>query len=66
MANNGESRDSDGALTGTTLRKSVHLCVQCGAITNREEMSEDAMITGVLQCRECRHSGPLNVAIVAA
>ncbi len=44
--------------------KSVHRCAYCGAIVHRDDVTEDAMITGVFECPECSRSGPLNVVVI--
>ena len=46
--------------------KSVRRCARCGTVEERDNMTEDAMITGVSECRICGISGPLNVVVVEA
>lgn len=44
--------------------KSVHQCIRCGTTCERDQISEEEMIAGVLVCRVCGHSGPLRVVVV--
>lgn len=57
--------EGKGSATKSRL-KSVHVCTQCGATTSREDMTEEAMISGVLECPKCGLVGPLNVSVVRA
>lgn len=61
---NGNQTNSDQFTVRSTLYKSVHRCAHCGAIVEREDVTEDAMITGVFGCHECGRSGPLNVVAI--
>lgn len=52
-------------LSARTRRfKSVHRCAHCGATVDRENVTEDAMITGVFECPVCSRSGLLNVVVI--
>lgn len=44
--------------------RAVHQCTVCGATLDRESITEEEMITGVLACRACGHSGPLKLVVV--
>lgn len=50
--------------TRTRRFKSVHRCVYCGAIVDRDDATEEAMITGVFECPKCSRSAPLNVVVI--
>jgi hypothetical protein len=41
------------------LKKSVHLCPQCGFSINLEEIGLRAATTGLVTCPTCDSSGPV-------
>lgn len=43
---------------------SVHRCVYCGALLQRDDATEEEMITGVFVCKSCGRSGHLNTVVV--
>lgn len=46
--------------------KAVHKCISCGTASDRNDVSEEEMITGVLVCRVSGHTAPLRVVVVEA
>lgn len=42
----------------------VHVCVYCGNVRRREEISAREMGSGIFHCPNCESSGPLNVEIL--
>ena len=43
---------------------SMHQCISCGTISGRDDITEEEMITGVLVCRACGHTGPLHLVVL--
>jgi transcription elongation factor Elf1 len=41
----------------------VHVCQDCNHELSRSEMDAYALISGVVECRVCGRSGPLNIEI---
>lgn len=44
----------------------AHVCKHCGHELLRSEMDAYALISGVIECPVCGHSGPLNIEIRSA
>ena len=43
--------------------RAMHLCKFCGHLSSREEMSEIAIYSGVIECMKCGQATGLNVTI---
>ena len=44
--------------------ESVHVCPKCGSVTKTKKIDLKSVATGILICRACGWSGPINVRIV--
>ena len=58
-----ENEVADPAIGNQHLR-AVHQCINCGTTCERDQISEEEMITGSMVCAVCGHSGPLRVVVV--
>jgi len=48
------ANESGDNITNTPQLKSVHQCINCGTTCDRDDMSVEEMITGVLVSLGCR------------
>jgi DNA-directed RNA polymerase subunit RPC12/RpoP len=42
----------------------VHICKSCGAAIERDQISPEALISGVIRCPKCGHESALNLEII--
>lgn len=57
-------QNSGQAPVSSRKLKTVHRCLYCGEVVRRDDMTEEAMITGIIECPGCNRSGPLSLAVV--
>ena len=49
--------------TSSSQIRAMHQCRICGHLSKREDMSEIAIYSGVVECPKCGHGDCLNVTI---
>jgi DNA-directed RNA polymerase subunit RPC12/RpoP len=43
--------------------KAVHVCQACGTVIERSAVEAESIITGLIKCPNCGHTGDLNIEI---
>ena len=41
----------------------VHICRECGDVTERKDVTPTSLISGLIACRSCGHESQLNLEI---
>ena len=44
----------------------AHRCLSCGTVVPGHDITQRAIVTGVITCPHCEASGPLNLHILAS